>query len=128
MNKVQILKKIKRNLDMLSIAATADATSVTVTATGMVISCVDADIAKPLGGIDGSVSPFLGIGVANPGCIKVKGGSGENTIAAIMTTDTDMIVLRQVMQFANDVIIEAGDTTAELARVPSDVDVRSLGQ
>lgn len=126
MNTKFIIAKIKRNLDMLSIAATTDLNTVTVD--GAVISCVDASIAAPMGGIDGSVSPFLGMGVANPGQIKVKGAAGENTIAAIMTSELRLKVLSLVMGFGNDVVVEAGDTATELARIPGAVDVMGVGQ
>lgn len=126
MNKKPIIAKIKRNLDMLSIASTTDLNTVTVD--GVVISCVDASIAAPMGGIDGSVSPFLGMGVANPGQILLKGAAGENTIAAIMTSELRLKVLSLAMGFGNDVVVQAGDTTAELARIPGAVDVMGVGQ
>lgn len=127
MNTKQILAKISRNLTVLGIANTADASSVTIS-TGAIISTIDADIAKPLGGIDPSASPFLGIGVANPGKIRFKGAAGDNTLAAIFTTETDFIALRLCCQFANDVSIEAGDTATTLASLPGDPDARNLGQ
>lgn len=126
MNKRQIIQKLKRNCDMLGIVATTDLETLTVD--GVVVSCVDLSIQKPMGGIDGSVSPFLGMGVAAPGKIKFKGDAGENTIAAIMTSADRLKLFSLVMGFGNDVIVEAGDTTTELARIPGAVDVINVGQ
>jgi hypothetical protein len=126
MNKVQILAKIKRNLDQLGIANTAD--SVSVTAVGTIISCVDAAIQAPMGGIDGSVSPFLGIGIAAPGQLQLKGASGENSLAAIFTTEDNFKVLREICGFANDVVIVKGDNTDILATLPGNADLKMMGQ
>lgn len=125
-NPVQVLDKIKRNLDAVGVSATRGVT--TVTAAGLTISYVDADIQAPLGGVNGNASPFLGIGIANPGTIKVKGAAGENTIAAIFTSAADLAVLACCARFANDVVVEAGDTTAELARLAGHPDLKMLGQ
>jgi len=126
--KEQILDKIKRNLDQLGIAATRNANDVTLDASSRVISYQDSDIKKPMGGVDPQVSPFLGIGVANPGQLKMKGDAGENTIAAIMT-DADTLRAWAVMgNFANDKILEAGDSAAELARIEGQEDLAGMGQ
>jgi len=125
MNKTQILNKIKRNLDMLKISATQDATSITVDTA--VISCVDAAIQAPMGGVNGAVSPFLGIGVAAPGQIKLKGAAGENTVAAIIDSELRAIILSLLVAFANDVVIEAGDATTQLALIPGSVDLQVMG-
>jgi hypothetical protein len=125
MNKVAIMNKIKRNLDMLAIAATQDATTITVDSA--IISCVDASIQAPLGGVDGSSSPFLGIGVAAPGVIKIKGASSEDTVAKIAKSELRLKVLAVICAFGNDVVVEDGDSTTELARVPGNVDLKMMG-
>jgi hypothetical protein len=125
-NPVQVLDKIKRNLDAVGVPATRNATS--VTAAGLTISYVDAAIQSPMGGVDGGSSPFLGIGVANPGVLKVKGAAGENSIAAIFVNSSDLAVLACCTRFANDVVVEAGDTTTELARLAGHPDLKAMGQ
>ena len=125
MNKVQILNRVKRDLDMLGIAAVRGASDITVDSA--VISCVDASIQSPMGGVDGTVSPFLGIGIAAPGQIKMKGGAGENTLAAILASELRVKVLALLVCFANDVVVEAGDTTTQLALVPGSVDLKMMG-
>jgi hypothetical protein len=125
-NPVQVLDKIKRNLDAVGVPATRNST--TVTAAGLTISYVDAAIQAPMGGVDGGSSPFLGIGVANPGVLKVKGAAGENSIAAIFVNSSDLAVLACCTRFANDVVVEAGDTTTELARLAGHPDLKAMGQ
>ena len=126
--KEQILDKIKRNLDQLGIAATRNAADVTLDASSRVISYEDSDLKSPMGGVDPQVSPFLGIGITNPGQLKMKGDAGENTVAAIMT-DADTLRAWAVMgNFANDKILEAGDSATELARVEGHEDLAGMGQ
>jgi hypothetical protein len=107
----QILNKIQRNLSQFGIAATRDASN-NVVAAGMTISYVDAQIQGPMGGIDGSTSPFLGIGVGNPGQISID--TNPSTLAQYQ-------VLAICAAFANSIAIPAG-------LLPGAVDWLSLGQ
>lgn len=125
-NKVQILDKIARNLEQLGMTVTRGS-ACEVVAQGLTVSYTDADIQSPMGGVDGDISPFLGIGVANPGQIKIKGDAGENTLAAIWTTSDKLQVLQQVAGHANDITVEAGDTATELAYLRGSADVLGLG-
>lgn len=125
-NPVQVLDKIKRNLDAVGVPATRNATS--VTAAGLTISYVDAVIQSPMGGVNGDASPFLGIGIGNPGSLKIKGAGGETSIALIFTTAADLAVLACCTRFANDVVVESGDSTAELARLAGHPDLKMIGQ
>ena len=125
-NKTQIIAKFKRDLAVLGIATSGDSLSCVVDSA--TISYVDASIASPMGGVDGSVSPFLGIGVASPGKLKLKGAAGENTVAAIIDSELRVQVWTLLSGFANDLIIEAGDTTAQLAYVRPMVDLVGMGQ
>lgn len=110
-NKVQILDKIERNCRQLDIAVTRDSAE-QLTAAGMVITYVDAVIEKPMGGIDDNTSPFLGIGIANPGTINID-------------TDPSSLdefrVLRVVCGMANDVTIPSG-------RLEGHADLLGMGQ
>jgi len=99
-----------------------------VTAAGLTISYVDASIQSPMGGVSDASSPFLGIGIGNPGSIKVKGAAGENTIAGIFANASDLAVLACCVRFANDVVVEAGDTATELARLAGHPDLKMMGQ
>lgn len=125
-NPVQVLDKIKRNLDAVGVAATRNATS--VTAAGLTISYVDASIQSPMGGVSDASSPFLGIGIGNPGVLKIKGAAGENAINTIFAAAADLAVLACCTRFANDVVVEAGDTATELARLAGHPDLKMMGQ
>lgn len=126
--KEAILDKIKRNLDILGIAATRNQDDVTLDASSRIISYEDSDIKAPMGGVDPDVSPFLGIGVANPGQLKMKGSGGENAITAILDDEETLRAWGVMGNFANDKILEAGDTSAELARVEGHPDLIGMGQ
>lgn len=128
-NKRAVLNKISRNLDMLNIANADSGTSVLVSgANGQLVTYVDASLASPMGGVDGTISPFLGLGVANPGKLKIKGAAGQNSIATIFSTSTDLQLLKIVGDIGNNVIIEAGDTTTQLAEIRAHVDLGMMGQ
>jgi hypothetical protein len=122
-----ILNKIARNLSILGISYSQGASSITLSS-GEVISYVDSDIAAPMGGVNPSVSPFLGIGECQPGQIKMKGAAGDNSLAAIFISESLLKAWSILGNFANDKIVEAGDTTAELARVPGHPDMQNMGQ
>lgn len=110
-NKVQILDKIERNCRQLGIAVTRDSSD-QLTAAGMVITYTDAVIEAPMGGIDDSTSPFLGIGVANPGVIDID--TNPSTL-------DEFRVLRVVSGMANDIQLPAG-------RLEGSADMLGLGQ
>jgi len=98
-NKVQILDKIERNCRQLDIAVTRNSAEL-LTAAGMEISYVDAVIDSPQGGIDDSASPFLGIGIANPGKINID--TDPSTL-------DEYRVLRVVSGMANNIVLPSGE-------------------
>jgi hypothetical protein len=123
---VMMLDKLARNLNNIGVVAVRAGD--TVVADGLTISLVNASIQAPMGGVDPANSPFLGIGVAAPKIFKIKGGAGENTVAAIVADAAAVKIVAFVAHFANDIVIEAGDTTTELVRIPGHADVFGLGQ
>ena len=129
-NATAMLQKIARNLGQRGIPATFTGTSVTMAKTGgdiLVVTYTPKGVQSPMGGVDGSVTPFLGIGVAAPGSLKLKGAAGENTLAAIMDTTEAMSLLAELAGFANDIVIEAGDTATQLSRVMGSTDMIGVG-
>ena len=110
-NEVQILDKIERNCRQVDIAVTRDSAE-QLTAGGIVITYIDAVIASPQGGIDDSTSPFLGIGIANPGKINLDTDP---------TTLVHYRVLRIVSGMANNIVIPAGE-------LEGSVDLLGMGQ
>lgn len=106
-----ILNKIERNLKQLGMSVSRDASN-NVVAAGITISYVDASIQAPMGGISGDASPFLGIGIANPG--KLSLDTDPTTLAQFK-------VLRVCCAFANNIAIPSGE-------LPGSVDLLNLGQ
>jgi hypothetical protein len=132
-NKQEILDKIARNLKQRGIPAASvvrGATTVSVTKTGgdvLVVSYVDKSVQSPMGGVNPATSPFLGIGVAAPGSIKIKGAAAEATIAAIFDTAEALQLLNECASYANDIIVEAGNSTIELVRMRGIADAIGMG-
>ena len=136
-NRDAILDKIRRNLEMLDITIDADTVSNgqrKLEAGNVKIQYADADISSPMGGVSDSSSPFLGIGIANPGSLILSGLlDADTTIASVLADETDLRVLRVCSGMANDITIKAGRTddsvlAADLATMPGSSDVKGLGQ
>ena len=122
-NSQAILDKIARNLQMRGIPAASivrGQSSVSLTKTGgdvLTISYTAKAVQSPMGGVSPASSPYLGAGIAAPGTLKVKGASGETTIAGIFDTVEALELMHELAGYANDVVVESGSTTAELARI-----------
>ncbi len=131
-NREEILDKIQRNLEQLGITSTRSASK--VEAGNIKVQYEDADILSPMGGIDDTTTPFLGIGTANPGKIIVSGLLDADTVIAdILVDDTDLRILRVCTGFANTIAVKAGRTddsilAADLALLEGHVDLLGMGQ
>jgi hypothetical protein len=110
-NDVQILDKIQRNCEQIGLSVTRDSAT-QLTAEGMVITYSAAVIQAPMGGIDDSASPFLGIGVANPGKIEI------DTDPATLV---ELQVLHIISGMANSIVIPLGE-------IQGNVDMLGMGQ
>lgn len=130
-NRSPILDKLVRNMLQRGYPNTVrSGDTVLVTKTGghvLTVSYVSKQLQAPMGGVDPTVSPYLGIGVAAPGSLKVKGSSGENTIGAIVSAVEALALMQELAGFANDIVVEAGDTTAQLARIAGSADLLGMG-
>lgn len=130
-NKEQILDKVVRNMKQRGYASVARVgATVEVTKTGgdvLVVSYVDKNIQSPMGGVSAASSPFLGIGTAAPGSLKIKGEFDATSIAAIFDTVEALALLNELAGFANDIIVESGASTTELARLKGHESVLGLG-
>lgn len=129
-NKEQILDKIVRNMKQRGYTASRSGATALVTKTGgdvLTVSYVDKSIQSPMGGVSPASSPYLGVGVAAPGALKVKGAAAETTIAAIFDTIEALALWNELSGFQNDLIVERGDNTTELARVAGDCDRQGMG-
>lgn len=130
-NRSAILDKIVRNMLQRGYPNTVrSGDSVLVTKTGgdvLTVSYTDKAVQSPMGGVSAAASPFLGIGIAAPGSLKVKGAAAETTIAAIFDTVEALQLLNELAGYANDIVVESGATTAELARLRGHESVLGLG-
>ena len=57
-----------------------------------------------VGGIDSTISPFLGIGAANPGQLTLQNSAGT-TVATVISTQVGAQVLAMLAGRANDIVI-----------------------
>ena len=110
-NDVQILDKIQRNCEQLGLSVTRDS-AVQLTAEGMAITYSAAVIQSPMGGVDDTASPFLGIGIANPGKIEIDTNP---------TTLVQLQVLHIISGMANSIVIPLGE-------IQGHVDMLGMGQ
>lgn len=114
-NSRQILAKISREAKLMGLTVNSESASSVVIENGsndLTVSYVAASIQSPMGGVDPSVSPFLGVGVAAPGAIKMK--SAINTAGTIADV-TDSLVSAKLLAicagFANDIVLENSDAS-----------------
>lgn len=130
-NSVQILAKIARNAAQLGLTVNSQSATAVVIENGsndLTVSYVNASIQSPMGGVDPSVSPFLGIGTGNPGKIKIKSATNANgDMTDILNTATAAKVLAICAAFANDIVLENSDASAS-AEIRGHSDVVGLGQ
>ncbi|NJO53102.1 MAG: hypothetical protein HC840_31065 [Leptolyngbyaceae cyanobacterium RM2_2_4] len=118
-NRKQVLDKIARNLDSLGIAKVRGADN--VVAAGLTIKYLDAVIDKPEGGIDDQTSPFLGIGVANPGKIEIDLGGAD------LDSLDKLKVLRVAAGHANNIVLKNASTAAINGELPGHPDLLGMG-
>lgn len=129
-NTKAILDKLARNLDQLSIGESRGAnSSVIVSNSGnnLTISYVPAQIQAPMGGVDDTISPFLGIGTTNPGQLLIKSTTVGGVIGDVIDGQVAAQVLAMVAGMANDIILQDGAGT-QVAYIRGTVDLLVMGQ
>ena len=120
-NSSAILDKIVRNLHQrgqpLAVRVGDTVQVPKLDASVLLVTYVPKAIQSPMGGVDPTVSPYLGIGTAAPGSLKLKGAAGQNTMGAIVSDAVAAELMVELAGYANTLVVEAGDTTTQLARV-----------
>lgn len=108
-NKDAILDKIARNMGQRGITADRVGDTVVVEngSNDLTVTYEPKDVQSPMGGIDDSASPFLGVGIAAPGSIKIE-GAGVNTanpatVGELIDSLTAAVLLAECAGFANDI-------------------------
>jgi hypothetical protein len=126
-----ILNKVARNAALLGLTVVSNDGATVVVSNGsnnLSVSVVAASISSPMGGVDGTVSPFLGIGIANPGKLKLKSAiSTAGTIADVLDGATAAKMLHMLGGFANNVVLENANAGFSL-ELRGTVDSIGLGQ
>lgn len=131
-NSAAILHKLARNAKMLGMTVNSESQSAVVIENGsndLTISYVDASFSPSVvGGVDSSVSPYLGIGVGNPGKIKIKSAiSTSDNMSDIVDSEVAARVLAMCAALANDIVLENSDA-AFTASIRGHSDIIGLGQ
>lgn len=130
-NSVQILAKLARNAAQVGLTVNSQSQLAVVIENGsndLTISYVDASIQSPMGGVDSSVSPYLGIGVGNPGKLLLKSAISTNdNISDVIDSVVAAKVLALMAAFANNIVLENSDA-AFRAEIRGHEDLIGMGQ
>jgi len=133
-NSVQILAKLARNAQQLGLTVNSQSQSAVVIENGsndLTISYQAASIQAPMGGVDPSVSPFLGIGTANPGKIVITGPGTAGTVGSVIDSKVAAQVLQLCAGMANNIILADSTHLASaggIAELQGSSDWQNLGQ
>lgn len=130
-NSVQILAKLARNAAQVGLTVNSQSQTAVVIENGsndLTISYVAASIQAPMGGIDPSASPYLGIGIGNPGKLKLKSSStAADSIADVIDSVVAAKVFALMCAMANNIILENSDATFS-AEIRGHEDLIGMGQ
>jgi hypothetical protein len=126
-----ILFKMARDAKMLGlvvVSLTQQALVIDNGSNALTVSYVQPVFSPPqVGGVDDSISPFLGIGPGNPGQLALTGAA-----ATSIPTLIDGIVAAQLFAmlagYANDINLVHMDGTTLLTKVRGDVNLFGMGQ
>lgn len=129
-NSKQILQKMARNARMLGLTVNSESQTAVVIENGsndLTISYVDASFSPSVvGGVSDSASPFLGIGVGNPGRVAIS-GANATTVASLIDTLIAAKVLAMCSALANDIQL-LDSSQASLGVIRGHSDIIGLGQ
>lgn len=130
-NSVAILQKMARNAQQMGLTVNSQSQTAVVIENGsndLTIS-YQAAVMTPsvVGGIDPTVSPFLGIGVGNPGQMVITSPGTAGTVAGVIDSAVAAQVLAMVAALANDIIL-ADSTHASICQLRGHSDLLGMGQ
>lgn len=130
-NSKQILAKIARDAAQVGLSVNSQSASAVVIENGsndLTVSYVDASIQAPMGGVDPSASPYLGIGIGNPGKIKIKSASNAaGDVSDVLDSMVAAKLLALCAGFANDIALENSDASFA-DEIRGHADLIGLGQ
>ena len=129
--KKHVLNKIARNLEIQGESVSRGSEGQVVVANGsadITISYVDASFSPTMmGGVDGTVSPFLGIGIGNPGKLALRVASAD-ALADVLATEKAIKAFAVCAGFANNIQLLRDDTGAVVAEVRGHSDLLGMGE
>lgn len=129
-NSAAILHKLARNAKMLGMTVNSESQTAVVIENGandLTISYVNAVFSPAVvGGVDPTVSPYLGIGVGNPGKVAIS-GAGATTVATLIDTLVAAKVLAMCAALANDIQL-LDSAQGDLGTIRGHSDIIGLGQ
>src|SRR5688500_10166645 len=110
-NKDAILDKIARNMTQRGYTADRVGDTVVVDngSNDLTVTYETKSVQSPMGGVSDASAPYLGIGVAEPGAIKITGAGVNTAVAAtvgeLIDTATAATLLAEVCGLANDIML-----------------------
>ncbi len=115
-NKRHVLDKLARNAEQLGLTVNSRGSAGEIVidngSNDLTISYVDASIQAPMGGVSDASAPYLGIGVAAPGKIKIKSSStAADAISDVIDSLVAAKVLAMCASLANNIVLENSDAT-----------------
>ena len=125
-----IMNKVARNAQTIGLTVVSQTPSNVVILNGsnnLTVGYILAQIQSPMGGVDPQISPFLGIGIANPGQLSLSSASGTS-IPGLIDGAIAAQVLCMLAWFANDIVLLSDDGSTQLARLRGDSDMLNVGQ
>lgn len=129
-NSAAILQKLARNAKMLGLQVNSQSQTAVVIENGsndLTISYVNASFSPAVvGGVDGTVTPYLGIGVGNPGRVAIS-GANATTVASLIDSLVAAKVLAMCAALANDIQL-LDNAQASLGVIRGHSDIIGLGQ
>jgi len=137
-NAIAILQKLSRNFQILGLTIASQSQTQVVVSNGsnnITVSYVNAVFSPSvIGGVDPSVSPFLGIGVGNPGEICIQSATGT-TLPTILDGAVAAQVFASCASMANDILFQdntglptSAGAGVQLARIRGQSDLLNMGQ
>lgn len=129
--KKQVLDKIARNLQILGEDVRRGSANEVIVENGsndITISYRDADFSPSMmGGVDGSVSPYLGIGIGNPGKITLRTQASTGLSDSLVDAKS-IRALAVCAAFANNIVIRNAGDSADLLEIRGHSDLIGMGE
>jgi len=129
-NVTSIMNKVARNAQEIGLVVASQTANTVVISNGgnnLTVSYILASILPPMGGVDPQISPYLGIGIANPGQISLQSATGT-TIPGLIDGAVAAQLLAMLAGFANDIVLLSDDGSTQLARLRGSSDLLNMGQ